>query len=234
MAERLYKGINGVLRGQDIATGGITIKEDGTTVETDVTELDFIGSGATATKTGTGTAQVDIPEKGEMPTIYDKTYEVTETITAGTAVSLPDNKEYNSDELQVWINGQRASSNYDYSFVGSIPRTQVSFSEDLQNGDKIRFYISRNYSDTPNIYDETLEVVSGTAGTGEIQGPISTGTLIALPNEQEYGSTDLQVYLNGSFMDAPFDINYESSTEISFTFDILVGDRIHFYRDRNY
>jgi len=85
------------------------------------------------------------------------------------------------------------------------------------------------------IYDESLTVVSGTPGAGEIQGPISAGTPITLPDSQTYTSEELEVRLNNIRGDVVSDYNYEGSgdrTQISFTFEVVVGDIIRFRIDR--
>ena len=85
------------------------------------------------------------------------------------------------------------------------------------------------------IYDESLVVVSGTPGAGEIQAPITTGTPITLPSSQTYDSAELEVYLNGQRIDSVYDYNYEGDTprtQISMTFDLEVGDILRFRIDR--
>lgn len=84
----------------------------------------------------------------------------------------------------------------------------------------------------PSIYDETLEVVSGTAGAGEIQGPITAGTPIALPDGKTYTGDELEVYLDGERLTVVFDYTHSSSTEVAFTFEIKVGDTLRFRIDR--
>lgn len=81
------------------------------------------------------------------------------------------------------------------------------------------------------IYDQSLTVVASSPGPNEIVGPIITGTNITLPAAQTYDDLDLQVYLNGDRLEPVFDYNYVGSpprTQIAFTFDIVVGDRIDF------
>lgn len=85
----------------------------------------------------------------------------------------------------------------------------------------------------PTIYDETLEVVSSGAGAGEINGPISAGTPITLPNSKTYTGDELEVYLDGDRLISIFDYSYSSSTQIAFTFEIKPGDVIRFRIDRN-
>jgi hypothetical protein len=87
-----------------------------------------------------------------------------------------------------------------------------------------------------SIYDQSLVVVSGTPGAGEIQGPIITGTNVTLPGGQTYTSDELRIELNGQGLDPVFDYNYVGGspprTQVAFTFDIEVGDRINFRIDR--
>lgn len=97
--------------------------------------------------------------------------------------------------------------------------------------------IPRSFQESSStaIYDETLDVVGGSPGAGEIAGPITSGTPITLPSSQEYDSEELEVYVNGQRMDSLLDYNFEGSpprTQISFTFDIVVGDRLRFRVDR--
>ncbi len=77
-------------------------------------------------------------------TIYDETLAVGSTITTGTAVTLPASGTYNSEELEITLNGQRLDSVADYNYVGVAPRTQASFTFDLENGDSLRFRVDRS------------------------------------------------------------------------------------------
>lgn len=77
--------------------------------------------------------------------IYEETYDVMAGIPGGTPVTLPSSGTYNSTELQLFLNGQRLDPLTDYSYVGSVPRTQISFTFELFIGDKILFYIERNF-----------------------------------------------------------------------------------------
>lgn len=85
----------------------------------------------------------------------------------------------------------------------------------------------------PTIYDETLLVVASSPGTGEILGPITTGTPITLPDSKIYSGDELEVYLDGNRLVPVLDYNYDSSTQVSFTFQLMVGDLIRFRVDRN-
>lgn len=84
----------------------------------------------------------------------------------------------------------------------------------------------------PSIYDETLEVVSGTAGAGEVQGPISAGTPVTLPDSKTYTGDELEVWLDGDRLVPIFDYTFDSSTTVAFTFEIKVGDTLRFRIDR--
>ena len=76
-------------------------------------------------------------------TIYDQTYNVVSGITAGVSVTLPSAGTYTSEELELRLNGVRMDSGIDYNFVGSPPRTQVSFTFDLVIGDQLNFRVDR-------------------------------------------------------------------------------------------
>ena len=77
-------------------------------------------------------------EAGAIP-IYDESFEVNATINTGSPVTLPASGTYDSDELEVYLNGQRLEQLMDYNYEGSPPRTQVSFTFDLVEGDMVRF-----------------------------------------------------------------------------------------------
>jgi hypothetical protein len=68
------------------------------------------------------------------PTIYDETYTLVSNISTGTPITLPNSGTYTSEELEVRLNGIRMDSGIDYNFVGSPPRTQISFTFDLLGG----------------------------------------------------------------------------------------------------
>ena len=87
------------------------------------------------------------------PPIYDESLlvvsdnpeagEIVGPIATGTPISLPDDRTYSSDELEIYVNGQRVEPIFDYNYVGSIPRTQISFTFDIELKDIIRFRIDR-------------------------------------------------------------------------------------------
>ena len=89
------------------------------------------------------------------PAIYDERLEVVASgagageinaadAETGDPVTLPSAKTYTSDELEIYLNGQRLEDTVDYSYVSSPPRTQISFTFDLVAGDVIRFRIDRD------------------------------------------------------------------------------------------
>lgn len=85
----------------------------------------------------------------------------------------------------------------------------------------------------PAIYDETIEIVSSGATTGQLNGPITAGTPVTLPNSRTYVGDELEVYLDGDRLKPVFDYNYNSSTTVTFTFELKAGDVIRFRIDRN-
>ena len=83
-----------------------------------------------------------------------------------------------------------------------------------------------------SIYDQTLKVVASSPGAGEILGPITAGVPVTLPAGKTYTSNELEVYIDGNRMKPVFDYNHNSSTTVTFTFQLLVGDVIRFRVDR--
>lgn len=87
--------------------------------------------------------------------------------------------------------------------------------------------ISRMVSETS--FDETITIVQGTPADGnELQGPVTTGTAITLPNSLSYNnsSNELKIFWNGVHLNSEHDFTYESSTTFSLNFDLFVGDTI--------
>ena len=78
-------------------------------------------------------------DEASSVTIYDQAIDVASTITTGTPVTLPSGGTYDSQELEVYFNGQVLDDVADYNFVGVVPRTQVAFTFQLEIGDRIRF-----------------------------------------------------------------------------------------------
>jgi hypothetical protein len=85
--------------------------------------------------------------------------------------------------------------------------------------------------------EENLDIVSGAPSNGnELQGPISAGTPISIPNSETYEDTDLQIFFNGQQIDVIGEYNYVGAgpirTQIAFTFDLEAGDEITFRIDK--
>lgn len=87
-------------------------------------------------------------------------------------------------------------------------------------------------SATPTIYDTTVTVVSSGAGANEVNGPLSAGSPVTLPDSKTYTGDELEVYLDGERLIPVFDYTHDSSTTVAFTFELLVGDRLRFRIDR--
>ena len=76
--------------------------------------------------------------------IYDQSVTILGGgLSTGLPLTLPTSQTYSNIELEVYLNGVRLEPIADYSYVGSIPRTQISFTFDLIATDVIRFRIDR-------------------------------------------------------------------------------------------
>lgn len=62
--------------------------------------------------------------------------------TSGTPISIM-GMSYSGDELEVYVNGQRAEDILDYNWYGSGTKTQITFTFDLKAGDRVRCRIDR-------------------------------------------------------------------------------------------
>jgi hypothetical protein len=78
------------------------------------------------------------------------------------------------------------------------------------------------------IYDEVYTAPSN----------ISAGTPITLPNSGVYNSTELRVSWNGAILESIEDFSYvgpgPNRTQVSLTFDIFTGEKIRFYKERDF
>lgn len=188
----------------------------------DASVLNFTGSAVAASDAGSGQANISISGGGST-TIYDESTTISGGgLTAGTPLSLPNSGEYNDIDLRVYVNGVFFEPGIDYNYVGITPRTQVTFVENLPDGDVVRFRVE---DAAISIYDETLVVGAG---------GITTGTNITLPSGGDYTGDDLEVYLNGDFMDLDIDWNTVGAaprTQIQMTFNLVEGDRLRFRKD---
>lgn len=90
---------------------------------------------------------------------------------------------------------------------------------------------------TQPIYDESLTIVASGAGANQVNGPITAGTSVTLPLSQTYTGAELNIYLNGDRLESVFDYSYVGSgstkTQVQFTFQLVVGDRVDFRIDRS-
>jgi hypothetical protein len=108
-----------------------------------------------ATNIGTSAGVWDIEIIASYVAVYDQRItvvsgtpvgnQITGPVSPGTNVTLPSAETYNSSELKIYLNGQKLKATVDWNTVGSLPRTQVTFTDTLQVGDKIDFVIERQY-----------------------------------------------------------------------------------------
>ena len=87
------------------------------------------------------------------------------------------------------------------------------------------------------IYDQPLTVVASGAGANQVNGPVNAGVSVTLPSAGTYNSTELQIFLNGTRLEAVFDYNYVGTvmrTQVQFTFGLVVGDVLVFRIDRDF
>lgn len=92
-------------------------------------------------------------QESASQTIYDQSLTVVASgaganqingpVNAGVSVTLPGSQTYTAAELQIYLNGDRLEPIFDYSYVGSAPRTQVQFTFQLVVGDRVDFRIDR-------------------------------------------------------------------------------------------
>jgi len=95
---------------------------------------------------------------------------------------------------------------------------------------------------TSLIYDQSVTIVtSGGNGSTTLNGPITSGTAITLPSSGSYtlnanSVANLNVYLNGDRTEMTLDWNTSGAgptyTAVSFTFNLVVGDRVDFRIER--
>lgn len=91
-------------------------------------------------------------DESGSPAIYDRTISILASgavspdlngpISAGTNITLPSGQTYTGEELQVYLNGLRLDDVLDYNTTSS---TQIQMTFSLEAGDKLRFYIDRNF-----------------------------------------------------------------------------------------
>lgn len=80
-------------------------------------------------------------------------------------------------------------------------------------------------SSSPTIYDQLVTIGS----------TITTGTAQTLPAGGTYDSAELEIWLSGQRLAVTEDYNYVGSplrTQVTFTFDLVAGDKIRYRVDR--
>ena len=84
--------------------------------------------------------QVIIPRNGRLvaKTMYDENVDILANASSPVDVLLPNGETYEDEELLVELNGQLLRRTIDYTFLGSIPRTQIRVLQDVKIGDIIR------------------------------------------------------------------------------------------------
>jgi len=92
-------------------------------------------------------------------------------------------------------------------------------------------------SGSPEIYDESIKIVSGTAGAGELNvNDAEAGDAITLPNGKTYSGAssglELQIFLNGNYLEDVLDYNFISTTQFALTFNTSVLDIVRIRIDR--
>jgi hypothetical protein len=86
--------------------------------------------------------RIDTPTDDAM-FVYDQSVVIgAGGMSNGVALSLPNSRVYSGDELQVYVNGQSMEHLVDYLYVGASEfKSQVSFTFDLAEGERVRFRI---------------------------------------------------------------------------------------------
>lgn len=201
---------------------GVEVQEDGVTKVASASILNFT-TNMNANDAGGGEATITASSGGSgSVTIYDEAFTVgAGGLSSGSNITLPNGGTYEDKDLRVYLRGQLWEDGVDFDFVGpSGPgKTQIQLLQDVEEGDTIRFRVQGSAID---IYDET--VVIGAGG-------LVAGSNITLPSAQEYEDTDLQVYLDGHFLEVVQDYNYVGSvprTQIQTVFDLNEGERVRF------
>lgn len=157
-----------------------------------------------------------------IASIYDETYTVPGGgLSPGSTITLPSSGNYKSSELRVFRGGQFWEPTIDYDYVGAGPtRTQITIVDELTAGELIRFRINQA-ADPLTIYDEVIVVGPG---------GILAGTNITLPNSGSYTDVEMEIYLDGQFLEPTIDYNYVGAsaprTQVQMTFDLLENERL--------
>jgi len=175
-------------------------------------------------------------------------YETSGPIVSGTQFVIPLNSNKNfaatgykvgSKQLEIFLNGLYLKQGRDWDEVGTIDSESliVEILQDLEVGDRVGFRIDTGTlgpivagttGGSAGVYDRSLTLVSSPLTPEEVLGPILSGTPIQLPLSKTYDGDELQVYLNGNFVEEPLDYLTVSSNEVSFNYDLNLGDIVRF------
>lgn len=138
----------------------------------------------------------------------------------GTLVSLPNSETYDSVELKVFLNGSFLEPTIDYDYVSTPPRSQIEILRaDIVEGDRIRFV---KQGDLSVVYDQVIEVPNGGYAPGQN---------VTLPLGRTYIDVELQVYLDGQFLEPGEDYIYIGSaprTQIQLIPELFETERLRF------
>lgn len=139
-----------------------------------------------------------------------------------------------------------ATGNLYVTDIADVPLDQDVFVLYSRRGNLLLEYHKAALPDDDNVYDEELLVLaSGAANTNEINGPVTAGTSIPLPNDsrdgggaQTYivGAGHLEIDLNGQRLLLTDDYTEEGTTgcegtRIKLLQDLVVGDKLGFRID---
>jgi hypothetical protein len=94
--------------------------------------------------------------------------------------------------------------------------------------------VARSVEAFPAIEEARLTVVASSPGANEIV-PTVSGTPITIPDSIEYTDKELNIFFDGQKLYPILDYNYEGTaprTQVSFTFDLLAGDKLFFEKER--
>ena len=219
MASKALKLVNGVARMVEV---GVEVRDEGGTVLSEATALDFTGSAVTAIDAGSGVANISVSGGAGGASIYD---EVIIAPVGGYAINdiitLPSSGEYEAKDLKVFLDGTFWEEGIDYDYVGVNPRTQIQLKRIVSESEKLRFRVE---GIAAAIYDEPVVVPNG---------GYSAGTNITLPSSKTYADSDLKVYLDGNFLEPLIDYNYVgpatgNRTQIQLVVDLFEGERLRF------
>lgn len=93
----------------------------------------------------------------------------------------------------------------------------------------------------PNIYDQSISIVSSGTPPSSLTGPVTNGTAITLPASGVYtvssGVANMDMFLNGDRLEYGIDWNTSGAgpnfTAFVLTLDLVVGDRVDLRIERN-